>query len=208
MMCCRANIAAVMMLVCSVCAMAHSANDGHVKQQSEILNSDYSDEAVRQRLSAMALQPIEGVWYYNEEKTTLVIERCGDSLDGNSMSYRIVYVDSDDYDLLPGTVIGYIERSADKQKYALWLYSERSVQTLFKPVRCVATLSANGELLTFVKPEVKLKFRMNIARFLPTLFKGLSVIAEKGSESLPLGFKNVYPSADDDGTIDGVIRYL
>lgn len=204
------GIRCVLVMLLSAVSLGISASDAgkhSIPAKSRIINADYSESAVKARCRTMALQPIEGLWYYSEEKTLLMIERADDSLDGHNVKYRMVYVDSDDYDLLPGTVIGYIERGASNSKYALWLFSERDLSTLLKPVRCVATLSSDGESLTFVKPSVKLKFRMNITRFLPTLFKGLSVIAEKGSETMPLGFRKIYPAADESSE-NGEVRYL
>jgi len=196
-------------VVASEVLSAQNVDEHSIPQQSLVeYGADYAVDAVKDRMKSMALQPIEGIWYYNEEKTTLAIERSEETFDGNNMSYRIVYMDSDDYDMLPGTIVGYIEKSADNNKYALWLYSERDLGNMFKPVRCVATLSDHHSMLSFVKPAVKLKFRMNVARFLPTLFKGLSVIAERGSETMPLGFRKIYPAMDENGTSRGVIRYL
>lgn len=200
-------IVAVLLWAACFAQSAFGAENQGIPSKSRIIKADYSESAVKARCQSMALQPVEGLWYYSEEKTSIMIERTDDTKDGYNAKYRIVYVDSDDYDLLPGTVMGYMEPSAENGKYVLWIFSEREVSTLFKPVKCVATLSADGESLTFVKPSVKLKFRMNVARFLPTLFRGLSVIAEKGSETMSLGFRKIYPTTSHDSE-NGVVRYL
>ena len=49
--------------------------------------------------------------------------------------------------------------------------------------------------------------RVNIARFLPTLFNGVSIIPERVGESLPVGFRKIYPEGGD-GAPFNRIRYL
>lgn len=181
---------------------------GGIPEGSTLMAGDYSLDAVEQRLRAMPLQPIEGLWYYNEERTTLLIERTDAEASDLKLTYRIVYVDSDDYGILPGTIVGYVEPSAEHDKYALWIYSEMSTSALVHPLKCVATLSRESDILTFVKARWKLKFRANFARFLPSLFKGISLLTEYDDAKVPLGFRKVFPARDDDGTANGVIRYL
>ena len=135
---------------------------------------------------------------------TLGIER----YKGNhNIGYRIILLESPDISLVPGTVIGYIARSAVDNKFQLWLYSERSRTTLKKPMECVATLSNKATTLTFDPPHWKLKVRVNVARFLPTLFNGLSVIPERVGEQLPIGFRKIYPEGGNGHQFNRV-RYL
>ena len=180
----------------------------NIPDGSALVVGDYSLDAVEQRLRSMPLQPIEGLWYYNEERTMLLIERTDADASDLKLTYRIVYVDSEDYDILPGTVVGYVEPSAEHDKYALWIYSEMSASALVHPLKCVATLASEADVLTFVKARWKLKFRANFARFLPSLFKGISLLTEYDDAKAPLGFRKIFPARDDDGTTSGVIRYL
>lgn len=206
----------VMRNIAVVCGLAFYAATGlcraldnnFLPEGSTMVAGDYSRDAVERRLRSMPLQPIEGLWYYNEEQTTLLIERTDAEASDLKLTYRIVYVDSEDYDILPGTVVGYVEPSAEYDKYALWLYSEMSESALVRPLKCVATLSRESDILTFVKAKWKLKFRANFARFLPSLFKGISLLTEYDDVKVPLGFRKIFPARDDDGTTSGVIRYL
>ena len=92
-------------------------------------------------------------------------------------------------------------------KYQLWLYSQRKRTTLKKPLECVATLNSEATTFTFDPPHWKVKVRVNIARFLPTLFNGVSIIPERVGESLPVGFRKIYPEGGD-GAPFNRIRYL
>ena len=69
---------------------------GGIPEGSTLMAGDYGLDAVEQRLRAMPLQPIEGLWYYNEERTTLLIERTDAEASDLKLTYRIVYVESDD----------------------------------------------------------------------------------------------------------------
>ena len=180
-----------------------AADSGIVPKKSVIL-AGIDLDSMRVRLDESDLQPLEGIWYYPNEEITLGIER----YKGNhNIGYRIILLESPDISLVPGTVIGYIARSAVDNKFQLWLYSERSRTTLKKPMECVATLSNKATTLTFDPPHWKLKVRVNVARFLPTLFKGLSVIPERVGEQLPIGFRKIYPEGGNGHQFNRV-RYL
>lgn len=79
--------------------------------------------------------------------------------------------------------------------------------TLIKPLECVATLNREATTLTFDPPHWKVKVRVNIARFLPSLFSGVSIVPEVTGERLPVGFRKIYPEGGD-GTPFNRIRYL
>ena len=161
-------------------------------------------DSVRVRLDETGMQPLEGIWYYPNEEMTLGIERYRGE---HNIGYRIILLESQDINVMPGTVIGYIARTALDNKYQLWLYSQRDKVTLIKPLECVATLNAAATTLTFDPPHWKVKVRVNIARFLPTLFNGVSIIPERVGESTPIGFRKVYPEGSDKSPFNRV-RYL
>ena len=161
-------------------------------------------DSMRVRLDETDMQPLEGIWYYPNEEMTLGIERYRGE---HNIGYRIILLESPDINVIPGTVIGYIAISAVDNKYQLWLYSQRDRVTLIKPLKCVATLNPSATTLTFDPPHWKVKVRVNIARFLPSLFQGVSVIPEKTGETLPVGFRKIYPD-DGNGQPFNRIRYL
>lgn len=161
-------------------------------------------DSMRVRLDETDMQPLEGIWYYPNEEMTLGIERYRGE---HNIGYRIILLESQDINVMPGTVIGYIARTALDNKYQLWLYSQRDKVTLIKPLECVATLNEAATTLTFDPPHWKVKVRVNIARFLPTLFNGVSIIPERVGESTPIGFRKVYPEGSDKSPFNRV-RYL
>jgi hypothetical protein len=176
---------------------------GEIPDKSVILDG-LDVDSMRVRLDESDLQPMEGIWYYPNEEMTLGIERYKGV---HNIGYRIILLDSPDINLIPGTVIGYIATSAVDNKYQLWLYSQRDRVTLLKPLECVATLNAQSTSLTFDPPHWKVKVRVNFARFLPSLFNGVSIIPDKVGESLPIGFRKIYPEGGD-GNPFNRIRYL
>ncbi len=189
-------------LMLAVLPLAAAAGS-HVPKKSVVLDG-LDVDSMRLRLDETDMQPLEGIWYYPDEEMTLGIERYrGD----HNIGYRIILLDSHDISLVPGTVIGYIASSAVDSKYRLWLYSQRDRLTLIKPLECVATLNAAHSTLTFDPPHWKVKVRVNIARFLPTLFRGVSITPEKEEEQLPVGFRKIYPEGGD-GNPFNRIRYL
>ena len=179
------------------------ARGGDVPKQSVILDG-LDVDSMRVRLDETDMQPLEGIWYYPNEEMTLGIERYRGE---HNIGYRIILLDSPDINVIPGTVIGYIASSAVDNKYQLWLYSQRDRVTLIKPLKCVATLNKAATTLTFDPPHWKVKVRVNIARFLPTLFNAVSIVPERVGESLPIGFRKIYPEGGDGNSFNR-IRYL
>ncbi|MBQ7690845.1 MAG: hypothetical protein IJT30_06635 [Muribaculaceae bacterium] len=163
------------------------------------------EDSMRVRLAEADLQPMEGIWFFPDEDMTLGIERC--AAVGHNERYRIIMLASSDLHLLPGTVIGYLQASALPTKWQLWLYTERDQLTLAKPMSTVATSDASCTHITFDRPHWRVKVRLNVARFLPSIFRGLTISPEKVEEELPVGFRKVYPEGSD-GQAFNRIRYL
>ena len=195
----QASIIALIILMLPLMA----ATSNSVPEKSVVIDG-LDVDSMRVRLDETDMQPLEGIWYYPNEEMTLGIERYKGS---NNIGYRIILLDSPDINVVPGTVIGYIAATAVDSKYQLWLYSQRDQLTLIKPLKCVATLNDRATTLTFEPPHWKVKVRVNIARFLPTLFNGVSIIPDKAGEKLPVGFRKIYPEGGD-GTPFNRIRYL
>ena len=126
--------------------------------QQSVVVPGFSEQVARERLMESDLQPLEGICYYPNEDMTLAIERWQPE-PSHKIGYRLLLVASDDLELLPGTVIGYIEASAVDNKYRLWLYSERNKVTLCGPLECVATLNKEATTLTFDPPHWEVKVR-------------------------------------------------
>lgn len=184
-----------------VMAMAAGAVD---LPGTSVVCPDIDEASMRCHFDSLDVQPLEGLWYYPDEDMTIAIERWNGA---SGVDYRLLLVASDDLELLPGTVIGYMASSAVDSKLHLWLYTERDHVTLHKPLECVATASADFTTLTFDPPRWKVKVRVNFARFLPTLFRGISVVPEKQEERLPQGFKKIYPEGGNGHKVNRK-RYL
>lgn len=196
------HTALISLLIVAMLPLLTAAGTGIPKKSVVLEGIDV--DSMRARLDESGMQPLEGIWYYPNEEMTLGIERynCG-----SDIGYRIILLETPDINLVPGMVIGYIARTAVDSKYRLWLYSQRDRVTLLKPLECVATLNTAGTSLTFDPPHWKVKVRVNIARFLPTLFNGISIVPEHVGEKLPLGFRRIYPEGGDGNPFNRV-RYL
>lgn len=186
-------------------ALAANATDDALPAQSVIMPG-IDEAAMQEHFKHVDLQPLEGIWYYPDENMTVAIMRDAKA-NAHEQRYVIMLLASDDLDLLPGTVIGCLEPSAERSKLRLWLYSERSHITLFKPMECVATASKDGSTITFTPPRWRVRTRINLGSFLPSIFHRMSVYPEKSQETLPHGFTKVYPT-DGNGNAFSEIRYL
>ena len=172
--------------------------------QSTVVLPGIDEATMKAKFTETDMQQMEGIWEYPNEEMKLAIERYKGE---KNIVYRIVLIASSDLELIPGTVVGYIARSAVANKFQLWIYTERSKVGLKSPLECVATLSSDGTSLTFDPPHYKVKVRLNLARFFSKIFRGVSVTPEKVEEKLPVGFRKVFP-ANGNGEKFNEIRYL
>lgn len=172
--------------------------------QSTVVLPGIDEATMKAKFAETDMQQMEGIWEYPNEEMKLAIERYKGE---KNIAYRIVLLASSDLELIPGTVVGYIARSAVANKFQLWIYTERSKVGLKSPLECVATLSTDGTSLTFDPPHYKVKVRLNLARFFSKIFRGVSVTPEKVEEKLPVGFRKVFP-ANGNGEKFNEIRYL
>ena len=191
-------------LILSLLLLPLMAVAGNGVPKKSVILQGLDVDSMRVRLDETDMQPLEGIWYYPNEEMTLGIERYRGE---HNIGYRIILLDSPDINLVPGMVIGYIAASAVDNKYQLWLYSQRDRVTLKKPLECVATLNSTSTTLTFDPPHWKVKVRVNIARFLPSLFNGVSIVPEVTGERAPIGFRKIYPEGGN-GNPFNRIRYL
>ena len=168
--------------------------------------ANYSEETARAGFDSRSAQPIEGIWRYPDEMMTVCIERF--AVPSTNIEYRVVLLDSDESLLLPGTVIGYAAQGAKANEFQMWLYSEHSDLLLVNPQRCLAELSGDYATLMIKPTELKVRLRINFARFLPSVFKGVSVIPSIDNPSPSRGMRKIYPAADENGTQWQGIRYL
>ena len=197
----RRIVLAILLAVSFVLSWAET----NLPEQSVVIPG-YDEQVARARLLESDMQPLEGIWYYPNEEMTIAIERW-DTGEAYKIGYRLILVASKDLEMVPGMVIGYIEDSAVENKYHMWLYSQRNKVTLCGPLECVATLNAEATSLTFDPPHWEVKLRVNFARFLPTIFRGISIIPSVEKEKLPVGFKKVFP-VDGNGNKFNKVRYL
>ena len=87
-------------------ALASSAVE--LPPQSVVLPG-IDEESMKARFAESDMQQLEGIWYYPNEEMTLAIEKW----DGeHNIGYRIILLASNDIELLPGIVMGYVARSA------------------------------------------------------------------------------------------------
>ncbi|MDD2961919.1 MAG: hypothetical protein PHR45_07575 [Muribaculaceae bacterium] len=190
----------------SICT-AREYSDDAPPMQSNLLYG-YSEDRVKNYLDSADISPIEGIWHFHEDMLTLSIERFNDPSFSKRFKYRMVILEMEELSLSPGTIMGYIEETAQKDKYQLWIYCEQQDSRLFAPQKCAATFDESNSTLTFSKPEIQIKVRVNFAQFLPNLFRGFSIWGERKTEKLPLGFRRIYPSYDENESNISHKRYL
>lgn len=193
------------LLLATLSALPVTANGDDTLPAESVIMPGVDEASMRTYFDQAGVQPLEGLWEFPDDNMVVAIEERRGEAHGHH--YTLMLVSSDNLEMLPGTIIGSMTSTADPSKLCLWLYSERSHITLTKPMECVATLSDNGTTLLFDPPHLRLKVRVNFARFLPSIFGKLSIYPDKHEEKAPTGFKKIYP-ANGNGEQFNEIRYL
>ncbi len=184
-------------LMCMTLVVASGITAGAVSHLEAVPRAmDGVDEAwMRHWVDTSPVQGIEGIWYYPAESMTVGVLPCPHAT-AVSPCHIMVMLAGDDVELLPGVVIGHIEPGAVNDRVSLTLYSERDRLTLTTPLQTVAHVNENNTELTFDPPHWEVKVRVNVLRFLPSLFGGMSVVPQPVGERMPLGLKKIYPATE------------
>lgn len=152
---------------------------------------------VTERMEAMPLHSIEGLWRFAAEGTLMAIER-DDSREilpdeAGTMIYRMVIVSAADLSLRPGTVMGYLSPTAKRGVYDARIYTGRTdaATTLHSPKTCTLTLSDSDSRLVIARYGSSLRF--NWWRLLPYMYSRLISRREKSPGNID-GCLRVFPA--------------
>lgn len=147
------------------------------------------DEA-RDRLSALPLHPVEGLWQIPGHDSVLEIVRDSVTPSGQVARYRIAVVTADDLALAAGTVVGLVTPTAVHGVYDSRIFTDvepRRHLIPTSPRRCTLTLDGDESRLMVKHHRRKVSVRW--WRLLPYMFR-----------------RAVSVSKDDNPDTDGLVR--
>ena len=154
----------------------------------------YSATSVKNQIDTGTVDHIEGIWEFPEDRVTVSVENVTRNNNTLSFSHQIVILESDNLEIIPGTILGYIADSGIDDEFNIWIYSSCNDNGILSdPVKCYAKLTESHRTLKIEKPEIKPIVRINFARFLPGFFKGLYVSFKKKNVESPIGMRKIYP---------------
>ena len=177
----RGVLLMVLVMVASVAAAFE------VPEESAVL-AGYDEATVKARFDGKVPATLEGLWYYPDERLTLVVERLEPERGSRAEVYRLVVVDSEDSAINPGTVAGYAERAAQPDQLRLRLYSAVVEERLTMPIECLATVDDECNSIKVEKPKLQVRWSVNLARFLPSIFDGIRIYPHVDSPKAAAGF--------------------
>lgn len=157
-------------------------------------------------LASVATDPIEGIWEYPADETSLIILR-NPTAKG---VYDIYLYESVDCRFSRGMRVGTATATADPKQFSLSLCSRLRKNILTSPLPCAGKLSADADILYIQAPKVKLSITPSI--LLPTLWNTLRlstrIRVENPADKLPSGLRKVFPTFDGNPRPQSAIRYL
>lgn len=168
-----------------------------VPQLSERLPGYDTTAEVTERMAAMPLHSIEGLWRFAAEGTLMAIERIDDDTpsadDAGTVTYRMVVVSAADLSLRPGTVMGYLSPTAKRGVYDARLYTGRTDPgtALHSPKSYTVTLTDSDTRLSLNRYGTS--YRFNWWRLLPYMYSRLVSRTEKKPSGTE-GCLRVYPA--------------
>ena len=177
----RSVLLKVFVMVASVAAAFE------VPEESAVL-AGYDEATVKARFDGTITSTLEGLWYYPDERLTLVVERLEPERGSRAEVYRWVVVDSEDTAINPGTVAGYAAQAAQPDQLRLRLYSAVVEDRLTMPIECLATVDDECNSIKVEKPKLQVRWSVNLARFLPSIFDGIRIYPHVDSPKAAAGF--------------------
>ena len=130
----------------------------------------YNDvNEVRNRLAAMPLHIIEGIWQFPSDGAVVSLGRYtpGDILDDGAVRYRMIVLRSPLRSIHPGTVMGYVAATSKRGVYAAHVYtSTDGGRLLIRPKNFTFTLNDDGHLSFRVH---SMSFYADVWRMIPYL---------------------------------------
>lgn len=168
-----------------------------VPRSSERLSGYDSAASVTERLAALPLHAIEGLWRFASEGTLMAIERSEvrplHADDAGTSMYRMIVVRAADPTLRPGTVMGYLTPTAKRGVYDARIYTGQSDSgtMLHSPKKFTLTLSDSDSRLAISSYGNSLKF--NWWRLLPYMYRYIFTRKEKSPGDIS-GCLRVFPT--------------
>lgn len=153
--------------------------------------------AAREYCDTTALQRIEGIWEMTTKECSVLISRDGNSRD----HYIMTVIDSRDARILPGTVIGNIETSADPNQFLLTMKGDLKLK-----IKCLATLSSDDMALHIEKPRHRLKFSPTL--LLSRFWRLFRYESDSPAERIKNGLIRLYPRGINNQSNDFRVKYL
>lgn len=171
----------------AVLALAFAGLQGQFRAVCAPPISDFG--AVCDWCDSNMLRRVEGVWEFPDDETRVLVRRS----DSMPRRYDLVAVSSPDTRIRPGETIGYLQESAEADKFEMCVCRTRTgFEALDREAgRCLAILRDNDN--TIVAKSRKLKFSLGSRWLLPAFWRMLRVTVSDPLESLPRGLVRVYP---------------
>lgn len=132
----------------------------------------FTCSGLEEKLSAMSLHHIEGIWQYNDSDIEIAIIRRSayePGAPGAADHYLMIVVDAPNRTIRPGTVMGHLSR-ADKEKvYTARIYTSSAAGRLTIPKSFTVTLDDAGN--TFSLRKHNSQMLIFLWRFAPYLWR-------------------------------------
>ncbi len=191
-------MASIAIVVVGVMTPAFVAG-GLPKRESSLSNEWLGFDGAKAYCDSRYLDKFEGIWEFVGDDVFVLLYHDSD----DKYHYKMVVVDWCDATVLPGSMLGSVTRTADKNQVIVRIYTrwngKRGLQSMHD---YVAKVSENGRIINIEHSEKERgwRFSFNPTAILP-FFRGLFRLSySQPNESLPCGMVKVYPSYDDNGS--------
>ena len=153
----------------------------------------FNHDLVKERLAAMPLHIIEGIWQFPSDGATIVIERdgaCDSPESGATANYTMKILRSPVRSILPGTEMGTLTATSKRGVYTASIFTDTDGGSrMIKPKRFILTLNDDGHL-SFRKQGKSIKIQL--WRLLPYVSRLGIRINDDSPRDLD-GCRRVYP---------------
>lgn len=158
---------------------------------SSIVSGYESEDSLCERMTALPLCPVEGIWQMSADGAVFAIERAEPSTAHAPANLRMVMLRSPWRSIRPGTVFGHVVPTAKPGVYEARIYSSFAQRSgLAIPRRFTIDVKSDILILKPFKSPVKI----NLFRLLPYMYRRVITPQQSRPEGLD-GAVKLFPSS-------------
>ncbi len=149
---------------------------------------------------SISLHNPEGIYTCPDLRTIVLVKAVRGLRSNINPGYcEIICIESENINLAPGQVIGYLSPTADPNTISLILYEKITYKGISKPKEYAAKYHSMQGTISYERPKKKLRFHFNPLALIPKIGRMVRIVNNTTEHTVPSGFRRIYPEPTETG---------